>query len=147
MHGLQTFVLPTLFCIAALALTPEHAVAQDESTLITYELKGKPIIIPAPAAVSRNCAAQVELEYFQKNTVASVEGTVDNEMCAASSGTYVLSIRTKDDNNTLATQEFTETWARADDQSVSFKADYAIGDNVELVRVRLMKTTCTCAVE
>jgi hypothetical protein len=172
MQGAAKLFLLSAFGIAVLAFTQQAALAQPdvvfpadcdphsssrlESTrncggtagdpvIRSYELEHKPIIITTPEIVSLECAAQIELQYLQKNTLANVEGTIENEMCAASSGTYVLSIRTRDGNSELTTQEFTETWAREDDKAVAFESDYEIGENVELVRIRAMKITCTCA--
>ena len=36
-------------------------------------------------------------------------------------------------------------WQRTDDADVTFTADYPIGENVELLSVRLRGLTCTCA--
>jgi len=35
-------------------------------------------------------------------------------------------------------------WQRSDDQDVSFTSDYPIGDDVDLVSVRLRGLSCTC---
>ena len=94
---------------------------------------------------TRQCAAEVSLNYAQENTIASVEGVIENTTCGASSGSVVLSVRTANESGEQSTQEFTETWMREDDQPVSFSADYPIGENVDLVRVRALRMRCTCA--
>jgi len=94
---------------------------------------------------TKRCQAEVELSYVQKNTLASVEGIINNNTCAASSGTLVLSVRTASESGELTTQEFGEPWSRDDDQSVSFSFEYPIGENSDLLRVRALRTGCTCA--
>ncbi|HUQ52238.1 MAG TPA: hypothetical protein VM692_08440 [Gammaproteobacteria bacterium] len=42
-------------------------------------------------------------------------------------------------------RHFDETWQRDDAEDIKFNADYAIGENVELVGVRLRSLECTCA--
>jgi hypothetical protein len=93
---------------------------------------------------TRNCRAEVSLSYIQNDTLASVEGEINNATCGASSGNLVLSIRTSNERGELTTQEFTHPWVREDDQPVVFSADYPIGENTDLVRVRALRTGCTC---
>jgi hypothetical protein len=95
---------------------------------------------------TRQCQAEVSLSYAQQNTVASVEGKIENTTCGASSGNLVLSVRTANEGGEQSTQEFSQTWMREDDQPVTFSAEYPIGENVDLVRVRALRLRCTCAV-
>lgn len=106
-----------------------------------------PGALPQPRSeiVITDCEATISLEYTQRGAVARVRGEIVNDMCPASSGSFVVSIRTADDGGTIATQDYPETWQRSDDQPVSFSKDYPIGDNVDLVRVRTLKGTCKCA--
>jgi hypothetical protein len=50
----------------------------------------------------------------------------------------------KDDGGQERPLEFSETWQRGTDDDVSFAGDYPIGENVELVSLRLRDLTCTC---
>jgi hypothetical protein len=91
-----------------------------------------------------NCATTIEVEYTQRDTVASVEGTIENKDCAVSSGEFKLAVIFRDENRELKTLQFVESWQRHDDQDVEFKADYQIGENVDLVGVRSHHSRCTC---
>ncbi len=113
------------------------AAAQEKGTTFTIEL---------PAIETLNCQASIAIDYTQNDTVARVDGTLENKTCAASSGSYVISVSTIDANNKLQTQQFTETWQRDDDQPVKFGKDYPIGSNVDLVRVQTPRVQCKCAV-
>ena len=90
------------------------------------------------------CQATIGLSYVQKNLVADVDGTIDNEQCAASSGEYTLTVSTRDESGEIKTQEFSETWQRSDAQTVNFTAKYPIAENVDLIRVRTRRVTCVC---
>lgn len=103
------------------------------------------ISLENPAPRTLRCATLIETEYTQRNTTASVAGTIENHDCAASDGEFKLFVSVRDANLELKTLEFVESWQRGDDQPVSFKADYPIGQNVELVRVRSRQLCCTCA--
>jgi hypothetical protein len=115
------------------------------AVVIEHEVALKPITVQGITFQTRQCRAEVELNYAQNNTLASVEGEIQNPTCGASSGSLVLSVRTANESGEQATQEFTQTWAREDDQAVKFSAEYPIGENVDLVRVRALRMTCTCA--
>jgi hypothetical protein len=84
------------------------------------------------------------VEFFQRNTLARVTGTLENRTCAASTGEYSVGVRIKDANGESKTIEFREQWERADDKPVSIARDYPIGDNVDLVSVRTRSLRCTC---
>ena len=64
---------------------------------------------------------------------------------AGSAGTYDVVLRLKDDSGQIKPIEFKAEWRSADSEDVAFSADYPIGDNVELVNVRLRNLRCTCA--
>ncbi len=138
MHiGAKLTVLP-LFCLTLPAMAQER-----DATVIEHELTTT-ITLPAPQIQSLQCQAELAISYLQKNTIADVEGTLENNDCAASSGSYVLSVRTTDANGMMTTQEFPQTWAREDDQDVTFRYEFEIGENVELTRVRAQKVQCRC---
>lgn len=94
---------------------------------------------------SRQCATEISVEYFQRDTIARVNGLIENESCAASNGEYIVAVRIKDEDGELQTFEFRESWQRDDDQAVDFTADYAIGENVELIWLRSRSLRCTCS--
>ena len=111
----------------------EVVVATETEVNFTVEL---------PPVKSAQCAATIEIEYTQRDTLVSVEGTIDHQDCAASNGEQRLTVNVRDENRELKTLEFVEAWQRKDDQPVEFKVSYPIGDNVDLVSVR----RATCAV-
>jgi hypothetical protein len=102
----------------------------------------------APAgAVGPQCEASTLTEYQQRNNIARVTGTVSIANCSAgTTGKFTLVARVRDDNGEIKPLEFSETWQRNDDQDHIFNTDYPIGDNVELMNVRVRGLTCTCAV-
>jgi hypothetical protein len=100
------------------------------------------IEIAAPPSTA--CQATIMVTYDQRDTIAAVTGSVDNAVCAASHGDYVIVVTIRDASGDLKTLDFNETWKRDDASPVPFKADYKIGENVDLVRVRPRSSTCTC---
>jgi len=91
------------------------------------------------------CAATYAIEYTQKNTKVGVEGVIENKGCAASSGEYKLLVRVRDETGEVKTLDFLGSWQRDDDQPVKFGGDYPIGNDVDLVNVRVTQVRCTCA--
>lgn len=118
---------------------------QRDPITIRTEIETPPIVASLPDVVIADCEATIEFAYTQRGALARVEGTIENETCPASSGSFTVSLRTSDDDFEQTTLEFQETWQRDDDQDVSFSRDYAIGDNVDLIRVRSSKSMCKCA--
>ena len=98
-----------------------------------------------PPAKLVQCAAAIEVTYTQRDTMASVEGTVENKECGPSSGDFKLVVSIRNDDQELTRVEFVESWQREDDQPVRFTGTYPIGENVDLVRVRPVHLRCTCA--
>jgi hypothetical protein len=103
------------------------------------------LLFDLPAIVSVQCAATTTTEYQQRNTSARVAGAIAISDCTAAAGAYKVAVRVKSESGEDQVLEFGETWQRSDDRDVSFSADYPIGENVELVSVRLRNLTCTCA--
>jgi hypothetical protein len=94
---------------------------------------------------SRDCTATVSINYFQRGHEAQVEMRVDNEYCAASKGSFVIEATTRKDGADDAEKlKFPETWQRDDDATVEMTKRYPIGDNVDLLRIRVRKLTCSC---
>ncbi|MDY6984200.1 MAG: hypothetical protein SV422_14035, partial [Pseudomonadota bacterium] len=118
---------------------------QGAPIVITTEVPTQPIVVALPAVVITDCEAIIQFEYTQRGALARVEGTIENETCPASSGSFTVSLRTSNDDFEQTTLEFHETWQRDDDEDVNFSRDYAIGDNVDLIGVRTSKSMCKCA--
>jgi len=99
--------------------------------------------VAAPAR--KYCRSSIAISYLQKNSAAIVDMTLDNLDCAASNGSYAVALRVRDENNESQTIEFAETWQRNDDQPLVNQSQYFIGDNVDLISVRIKKAKCVCA--
>jgi hypothetical protein len=92
------------------------------------------------------CEATTLTEYIQRNTTARVNGSVSIKNCpAGSTGTYNVVVRVKDASGEIKPLEFSEKWQGGDAQDVKYTADYPIGENVELLNVRVRNLRCTCA--
>ena len=97
-----------------------------------------------PKIESLDCKVEVAIQYEQRYSIARVAGSIANESCAASSGSLLIAISTKDENDELKTQEYPQTWKREGEEAVTFSNDYEIGNNANLIRVRALKSTCKC---
>lgn len=95
--------------------------------------------------ISQHCAAKATIDYLQNNTIATVDGKIENTYCGASSGSYQIRIRIRGDDGEIEQLMHDETWQRGDDQAVEFHHEYAIPDNVDLLNVRIRKLRCLCA--
>lgn len=115
-----------------------------ETLVTTTEVPTQPLIVTLPGLVIANCEAIVSLKYSQRGAIARVEGEIENETCPASTGSFTLSIRTANEQREQTTQDYEESWQRDDDQTVLFSRDYPIGDDVDLIRVRTLRSTCKC---
>ena len=62
-----------------------------------------------------------------------------------SAGTFDVVARVKDDSGEIKPIEFAESWQREDTEDSPFAGEYPIGENVELVNVRIRNLKCTCA--
>ena len=102
------------------------------------------IKIDRPPIQLAQCQANLAIDYVQIGAIASVDGVIENETCAASNGEYTIRARIRDENGETTTLNFPETWQRDDDQPVNFTAEYPIGENVELVNVRSRGLRCEC---
>lgn len=91
------------------------------------------------------CKAGISIEYTQRNTMARVSGTIENEDCAASSGGYIVAVRYRDEDGEIHNAEHPETWRRDDAEPFTLNHEYLIGDNMDLIRVRARKIQCVCA--
>src|SRR5262245_24964283 len=104
------------------------------------------VTLELPPDDAPKCEATSLTEYSQRNNIASVTGTVSIATCpAGSAGTFNVVARVRDESGEIKPIEFPETWQRDDANDIAFKNDYTIGDNVELVNVRIRDLKCTCA--
>ena len=102
--------------------------------------------IASAGAAGPQCEATTLTEYQQRNNVARVTGTVSIASCpAGTAGSFTLVARVRDDNGETRPIEFNETWQRNDAEDHAFNTEYPIGDNVELMSVRVRNLKCTCA--
>src|SRR6185503_10935927 len=115
-----------------------------ETTVRTEAPLDVTLELPQPDAPE--CEATSLTEYSQRNNVARVTGTVSIATCpAGSTGTFNVVARVRDESGEIKPIEFAEKWQRDDANDIAFKNDYTIGDNVELVNVRIRDLKCTCA--
>jgi len=138
-----------LVALSALALLASPASAQRqrqrEPTTVRVEQELK-IELKAPALPSAQCEAVAENQYQQRNTIARFTSTIAVADCTAASGTFTVAVRVRDESGeTKPPLEFSETYQRSDAQDVKFTKDYPIGENVELLSVRVRNLRCTCA--
>jgi hypothetical protein len=104
------------------------------------------VAVTAAQPSGPQCEATTLTEYQQRNNVARVAGTVSLAACpAGTTGTFTLVARVRDDSGESRTIEFNEAWQRDDTEDHIFNTDYPIGDNVELMSVRVRNLKCTCA--
>ena len=120
--------------------------SEEEPTVRRIE-REVDVLVGAVELRTRECATEVTLDYQQRDTVARVLGLIENETCAASRGSFEIEARVRDENGDTETLAFPETWQREDDGPVEFSADYAIGENVELTRLRTRNLRCLCSDE
>jgi hypothetical protein len=117
----------------------------DEPTTIVVRTEQETTItlaLPEPRTI--HCEATIKLEYTQRNTVAGVQGTIDNPDCAACKGHYTIVVRIRNEAGEVQTREFPESWVRDDEKPLEFSSEYPIGENVDLLSVRPSHVRCVC---
>jgi len=92
----------------------------------------------------RRCHARFSLDYLQKNTIAAVNGRIENDDCAASSGTWAISIRYRSENGEMHSIRAEEPWSRENSDVVEVQSEHFIGENADLIRVSARKVDCVC---
>ena len=112
----------------------------DSNRTMTIEVK-KTITFEARVG---GCEANLALEYWQKGDQAEVDMVLNNNECPASSGEFTIQVRYRTEDGELVTDEYPEMWSRDDDQPLEMSRLYPIGDNVDLIRVRSRRLSCTC---
>lgn len=104
----------------------------------------KTVLTPPPQLA---CQAELEMSWYQKGARIRVESELANDDCGASSGTYTVEVRYRGDTQESLKKEFPETWQRSDERPIRSEKEYDIADNVDVIRVRIRKLRCECAVE
>ncbi len=107
--------------------------------------------VPAPAVTAAQprvpqCEASMLTDYAQRNNVARISGRIGLSACpAGTTGSYTVVARVRNEGSEeIKPIEFSETWQRDDAGDVALDTDYPIGDNAELVSVRIRGLKCTC---
>ena len=129
--GLGTSIL--VACLAGPAGAQEAMEAEKKYTIRFETTEHK-----------KYCKASIWVEYSQYDTIASYNGEIINEDCDASSGSYTISVRYRDESGEVHAVESEHAWQRDDDQKVVFSGEQSIGKNVDLMRVRARKVQCVC---
>jgi hypothetical protein len=133
-------------CQAAAGGSRIRANCEDPAATTVRTEQGLKISLDAPPQPSAlQCEASTTTNYAQSNTVARVDGTINVRNCSTgSTGTYNIVLRDRDENGEINSLEFSDKWQRSDGEDVKFAADYPIGQNVDLVNVRVHDLRCTC---
>ena len=132
----RTIVLVAAVLVANLALA-DREVNNTATISKTFEMKLE--------SDSGLCQATASLDYFQRGAEAQVETSVDTDECGPAAGTYVVKITVRGDgDDEPRVLDFEETWERSDDAPVETIRRYPIGDDVDLLRVKTRKLSCTC---
>jgi hypothetical protein len=121
----------------------ENCEVETETVRIEQEIKLAIRLAPPPSALQ--CGASTTTASQQRDTIARINSTLEIKGCTVASGAFTVALLVKDENGQQTPLEFSETWQRSDDADVQFTADYPIGENTELVDVRLRGLRCTCA--
>jgi hypothetical protein len=132
----------TAFLVSLLIVTPTWA--DEEGELINNETEFSMTIEVKTEYASNACVANLEMEYYQKDSSAHVEAVLTNDHCGASSGSYVIQVRYHDADGKIHSKDFPETWARSDSNPVVIERDYFVADDIDVTRVRLRGLDCEC---
>lgn len=93
------------------------------------------------------CEADVSISYMQMYDRVRVRTRVDHDGCAASSGDYVIRLRTASDDGATDTRSFDETWQRDDAAPLEITSYYDMDPERRLLWARVntsRKTNCRC---
>lgn len=117
-----------------------------ETETATFEMQQRlKFALKSPPLPGEQCGATTATQYQQLDTLVRVNGTLQITGCTAASGAFTVAVRVKDESGEETPLEFREAWQRSGAEDVAFSADYPIGENTELVNVRLRGLSCTCA--
>jgi len=128
-----------------LLCAPAIADRQTKANSATFS---KTIELKTEQHNSNACESTAVLEYYQRGTEAAVETTIDNPDCAASSGEFTIEATIRADGQMDSVKlSFPETWSRDNDEPLALEKRYPIGDDVDLLRVKVRKLSCECSEE
>lgn len=152
--GVFLLVLLTSFWMPAKAQVHSDATGEKHSAHIKRDPDADtarfiveqdiPTKMQIPGIQFNSCQASITLEYYQRNTLARVESTVEHESCITSTGEYELLVNIVDEDGVFQNLSFSETWEQKDDSQLKFSRDYPIGENVTLKRVVTQRIRCEC---
>jgi hypothetical protein len=109
--------------------------------IVEHEIPTK---MQIPGIQFNACEAFITLKYYQKNTLARVESTVEHDSCTTSTGEFELVVNILDENGVFQNLSFNETWEQKDNSLPNLSRDYPIGENVTLKRVITQRIRCKC---
>ncbi len=134
---MNRFVLAVLILLGVTPVLADRDVSNTLTKTKTVEMKVE--------STTSHCQATASLDYFQRGAEAQVETSIDTDECGPAQGSYVVKITVRGDGDEEArVLNFDETWERSDDAPVEAMRRYPIGDDVDLLRVRTRKLSCTC---
>jgi carbamoylphosphate synthase large subunit len=90
------------------------------------------------------CSAAAATEYEQLDAITRITSTFSIADCATAHGSLTFAVRVRDEAGGVVVIEFEEPWQRSDNQDARVAGDYPIGENVELLNVRIGSLQCTC---
>ena len=91
------------------------------------------------------CYPSTTVEYQQHGPNVAVSGAISVDDCDKASGRYQVSLGVRDDDGEMRNIDFDESWSRDNASPIALQKSYAIGDGVDLIRVRLRSKECLCA--
>ena len=140
MKNALTVVCVAMLCAATASADDREIEAKSATFSKTFEMKVE--------QHSTACEATAVLEYSQHGAEVEVEATIENYDCAASSGEFTIETTVRADGEMDTDKlSFPETWSRDDEDPVVITKRYPIGDNVDLMRVKVRKLRCECGNE
>ena len=160
MNGCHPSLLPTalLACVVLLSTSASAAsersfkktvfeAEKEESLELGGEIRHEYTVKLKSSLPQPECRADVSISYVPMYDKVRVETTVEHDGCAASSGDYTLSLRTRDPQGDVTTQDIPESWRRTDAAPVDRTKVYPLDPERELIWVRVRtarKTNCRC---
>ena len=136
----------TIVFVSFFAVTTAFADDHTDDRVIDGQAAEIRIQIEAEHEYSTNaCEARLDVEYYQKGDSVHVDTVLDNDQCAASSGSYTLQVRYRGDDGEVQTTEFEELWERGDAEPIALSKDYYVAENIDVTRVRSRRLRCECA--
>lgn len=138
-----------LLCLCSTAMAQDDFIdssgQQEMMKIEGHTEKQYTMKLETSPATKKYCHVSVNIDYLRKNTDVIVNMALDNPDCAASSGSYAVAVKFRDENNNSQTVEYEETWQREDDQPLQKRQSYYVGENVDVINARVKRPSCVCA--